>query len=166
MTEQQTIYRFSELLEYKFWTGDLVWRVSRGKARMGTIAGFANPNGYREIGIDGKNFKAHRVAWMMHNGPIPEGMYIDHINGFPGDNRMENLRLATQSQNLGNRRGTAGRKLPKGVVRSGSKKKPYKAAIMLNGRRYCLGYFGCPTGAHLAYVAAARRLFGEFARPA
>ena len=35
----------------------------------------------------------HRIIWERYNGPIPENMFIHHINGNPSDNRIENLQL-------------------------------------------------------------------------
>lgn len=47
-------------------------------------------------------FKYHRVIWYYFNGEIPEGMEIDHINGIRDDNRLENLRLVTHTENVNN----------------------------------------------------------------
>lgn len=57
-------------------------------------------NGYNAGGILGKVYSAHRVAWALHHGSwIPDGVEIDHVNRDPSDNRIENLRLATKTQN-------------------------------------------------------------------
>ena len=47
-------------------------------------------------------FLRHRVIWYYFNGEIPEGMEIDHINGMPSDNRLENLRVVTHKDNMNN----------------------------------------------------------------
>ena len=52
---------------------------------------------------DGTYDRAHRVVWVIHNGPIPEGKQVDHVNMDRADNRIENLRLADQGQQSMNR---------------------------------------------------------------
>jgi len=59
--------------------------------------------GYVVCLVDGVSMYAHRCAWMLINGAIPEGMQIDHINGIRTDNRIENLRLVTADENARNR---------------------------------------------------------------
>lgn len=59
-------------------------------------------NGYRRYNLNGKNYSAHRLVYETFVGPIPEGMVIDHINGDRDDNRVENLRCITQSENMNN----------------------------------------------------------------
>ena len=61
-----------------------------------------NINGYEYVTIDGKSKLAHRVMWEVFNGKIPEGMEIDHINTDRLDNRIDNLRLVTPSENKNN----------------------------------------------------------------
>jgi len=53
---------------------------------------------YHRCTINGNSYKLHRLIWIYHNGPIPEGMQIDHINHDRQDNRIENLRLVENSQ--------------------------------------------------------------------
>lgn len=57
---------------------------------------------YPTVSIKGKAFGAHRFVFAMVNGPIPEGMEVDHKNGDIKDYRLDNLRLATKLQNARN----------------------------------------------------------------
>jgi len=115
------------------------------------------------IRISRRHYKAHRIAWRIIYGKWPLED-IDHINGDPHDNRIENLRLATRTQNSGNmrlaRHNTSGFK---GVTWA---KKPerWQAQIKCHGNHYFLGHFDTPEEAHAAYCQAALRLYGEFAR--
>ena len=87
-----------ELFEYK--NGNLIYKISTAKCiKIGEVAGNINTNGYRRIVINKKVYQAHRLIWMFHNGDIETGLQIDHINQIKDDNRIENLRLATRSQN-------------------------------------------------------------------
>ncbi|EOU3097717.1 HNH endonuclease signature motif containing protein, partial [Yersinia enterocolitica] len=61
-------------------TGLLLNKISRYKARIGTPVGFSNGKGYLQVTLNRKPYRVHRIIWEMHNGPIPEGMQIDHID--------------------------------------------------------------------------------------
>jgi len=88
---------------------------------------------------------------------------IDHRDGDPSNNRWNNLRRATPSQNNANRRLQQNNAWGlKGVSRHRSR---WRASIRKDRRTHHLGVFSTPQAAHAAYVAAARKLFGEFARP-
>lgn len=62
---------------------------------MGTL----RKDGYWSTQIYKKNVQVHRIVWVLNFWSIPAGMEIDHINRNPSDNRIENLRLVTRSQN-------------------------------------------------------------------
>lgn len=93
--------RLRELLEYSSSTGKFVWKVQRGIAKVGSIAGKVNITGYRYISVDGKLYKAHRLAWLYVYGEFPPED-IDHINRVRDDNRIINLRKSSRGENLKN----------------------------------------------------------------
>lgn len=105
----------------------------------------------------------HRVIWEMHNGPIQSGMYIDHINGDSLDNRLENLRLASNAQNQQNsRKKQTGSSKYKGVY-FGKWCSAWRARIKYGKKYESLGYFNTQEDAALAYNRKAIELFGEHA---
>jgi len=153
-----------KLLDYDPEKGSFYWKDNRGrKGCMGKQAGSPH-KGYVSIHINGKDYMAHRLAWLICNGQDPGSKQIDHINGDKSDNRFANLRLATNSQNACNRsvsaRNTSGFK---GVSYS-RKKQAWKADVRINGATQHLGYFATPELAHMAYCKAAAELHGDFAR--
>lgn len=107
-------------------------------------------------------FMAHRLAYVIMTGElIPEGMEIDHKNRNPWDNRWQNLRLATRTQNCVNRGRTRGRSLPKGIFRYRNK---FVAKLSSSGVVHDLGAFDTPQAAAMAYHRKAVEVHGEFAR--
>lgn len=103
----------------------------------------------------------HRIILeRMLGRPLSPREFVDHINRNKVDNRRENLRLATPSQNGGNSIpfGSSGYK---GVRAT---KYGYMARICKDRKLHYLGTFDTPQDAHNAYKAAARKYFGEFAR--
>lgn len=112
--------------------------------------------------VNGSNYRAHRVIWEMHHGPIPDKMEIDHIDCNPWNNMLFNLRLATRSQNNSNKGLTNANK--HGLKGVSAFKSRFRSDIAFGGVKYYLGLFDTPEAAHEAYVAAAIRLHGEFAK--
>jgi hypothetical protein len=149
------------VFRYDHRSGRLIWRARddvRGGALSGKpVGGVAN--GVWHVKLKGYgSLLAHRVIWKMVHGTDPN--QIDHINGDSLDNRLENLREATPAQNSRNR-GRARKTDYRGVHRSGN---CWRALIRVDGRLIPLGTFRDPEAAYAAYVAAARKHFGEFAR--
>jgi hypothetical protein len=104
MTITVPIERLREALSYDAQTGAVTWKEDRKNGKpVGSIAGSLNPTGYRHIRIDGRMCQEHRIAWALHYGQWPDGN-IDHINGVPSDNRIENLRCVLQATNNRNAR--------------------------------------------------------------
>lgn len=95
------------LFEADFEKGLLYRRVSVPcrKGGKGTVVGCVNKkNGRKLVTIDGTNYAVSRIMWMLHTGRDPGNQYIDHINGNPGDDRIENLRMVSPGENIMNRR--------------------------------------------------------------
>ena len=64
--------------------------------------GSLDKDGYLILKIKGRQFKAHRIAWLLYYGRFPE-TEIDHINGNKLDNSIENLRLSDRRTNVRNK---------------------------------------------------------------
>jgi hypothetical protein len=112
----------------------------------------------------GTTFYLHRWIWDSWANRSLGGLQIDHINGDKLDNRLENLRVATNSQNQCNNRVRKDSSSKfKGVYYSKSKHK-YRAHIYANGKSIHLGFYTDPLEAAKAYDQAAIHYFGEFAR--
>jgi hypothetical protein len=108
---------WSDYLEYEPSSGRLLWKVSRGGpiGKPGIEAGTVKTCGrYRSFVLNHKRYYTHRVIWEIVNGPIPEGMCIDHLDGNGLNNRIENLRAASLSANQRNRR--VGKNTPLGIL--------------------------------------------------
>ena len=96
-----TAERLREVLDYDPETG-VFTRAKGGYGFFsGSIAGSKN-KGYIRIKVDGKLYGAHRLAWLYVNGTLPDGD-IDHINRVRTDNRISNLRVASDAENAQNK---------------------------------------------------------------
>ena len=146
--------RLKELLSYDQNTGVFVWLAqTSSRAKIGDIAGTLMAIGYRLIGIDGKLYRAHRLAWFYMTGDWPvAGM--DHINGVKDDNRWDNLREATQAENSQNMAIRSDNTSGYMGVCWDRRKGKWQAQIKVAGRNKHLGYFDMPEAAHAAYLAA------------
>lgn len=119
--------------------------------------------GYVEVSLCGKGYKAHRVIVALVTGVWPKDE-VDHTDLNRANNIWENLRLATRTQNLQNKPlyKNSTSKL-KGVTWH-KKEQKWRAQIQVNKKKIVLGRFPTAKAAHIAYQAAAKKHFGEFAR--
>lgn len=97
-----TAERLKELLSYNPETGEFRWNGGNGWRAVERIAGSLSDRGYVCIKVDGRTYKAHRLAWLYVHDEWPGGV-IDHINQRTGDNRICNLRDTTRTVNGFNR---------------------------------------------------------------
>jgi hypothetical protein len=130
------------------------WAIKRKGGRgLGKVAGTTNAAGYIVIGIDGKDYYAHRLAWLFTRGRWPTNE-IDHCNGVRSDNRILNLREADRSSNMHNLQG-ARRDSKTGVLGvSPHAAGGYVATIQIRGQHSHLGLFRTVEEAKAAYRAA------------
>lgn len=162
-----------QLLRYDAATGELIWLPrprelfpndrlynSWNTRRAGTVAGSVKLTS-KIISIDHIMYRAHRLVWLFVYGePVPD--LIDHIDGDPLNNRPQNLRAATLSQNAANSRrpkdNTSG---VKGVSFQYGKFCPF---VGYNHRTVWLGTFDTLEEAAAVRREAFKRFYGEFAR--
>ena len=156
-TESLTADELKHVLSYNPETGVFVWLIRPSKAvKAGMVAGCIEKRiGYSTIGIKGKIYKAHRLAWLYVHGEWPTGL-IDHINGQKADNRIANLRVVLadgNSQNVRkpNRRNKSGFM---GVIFFQNK---WRATMSYKGKTKWLGDYATPEEAHQVYLEAKRR---------
>ncbi|MCP4182404.1 MAG: HNH endonuclease [Hyphomicrobiales bacterium] len=164
---QMTQERLKEVLTYHpayepITAYPFTWRQQRPGCVPGRIAGTI-ANGYRQIEIDYKLFRASRLAWLYMTGEWPENL-VDHINGKRDDDRWCNLRAATYQENARNKQ--PGKRNTTGVVGVHPVKRngQWGAEIGVDGRNVKLGCFECVEDAAAARCQAEKHYFGEFAR--
>lgn len=155
--------RVRELLEYDAETGVFSWRVDRvAKGRLlvsaGSVAGTRTKQRRWIISVDGRQYYAHHLAWLVMTGEWPDE--VDHRNTDALDNAWANLRLADDQLNAENKRQALSTNKSSGVLGVSRSRKsrtnPWKAQIRFDGRIRYLGSFPTIDAAHEAYVAAKR----------
>jgi len=143
--------RLRKLFHYDPNTGIFI-RLSRN-----CIAGSKDTKGAIQIWIDGERYFAHRLAWLYVKGVWPP-IDIDHKDRVKSNNRWNNLRLATHSQNRANGHSTP----TKGTFRDGA---GWSAKVRKGGKVFHRSYHKTQEAARAAYVKAAKEAFGEYANP-
>jgi hypothetical protein len=141
-----------EMFNYE--DGQLINKYRRApSAPKGAIAGrLVKSVGYYSVTIKARRYQLNRLIWIYHNGEIPKDLLVDHISRDTHDNRIENLRLATYTQNEWNK--------PKlGCSFENGK---WRARVKRFGKNIHLGMFESKEKAMAAYDAYAAQLHGEF----
>jgi hypothetical protein len=152
--------RLKEIFDYI--DGHFVCKIPRSILKIGDVVGTQRKDGYVEICIDKKIYLVHRLVFMFFNGYFPKE--IDHINNIRNDNRIENLREVTHTQNQWNhakrKNNTSGFK----GVDFNKQNNKWRAQIRQNSKKLHLGLFLTPEEAYQAYCKAAIASRKEFAR--
>jgi hypothetical protein len=148
----------ARLKEVLYWNGEnFIWIYGN---KNNHIAGSKHAKGYRSIRIDGKSYLEHRLVWLWFHGCFPR-LDLDHIDRNKANNKISNLREATNAQNhqnqnirINNTSGSIGIHFRKDCQK-------WRAAIKVNGKQIYLGYFAEKSLA-IAARKQAEKLFHPF----
>ncbi len=122
--------------------------------KKGKAAGSLTDYGYKRVVFNGKEYKAHRIIYSLFKGVIADGLVIDHINQDKLDNRIENLRAVSNSENMKNRSMLPNNTSGINGVSWYKNVQKYEASISVNKKRIRLGYYADINEAKKARLAA------------
>lgn len=149
-----TAERLREVLDYDAVTGTFTWRMKIArKVMVGSRAG-STGSVYAEVGILGKSYRLHRLAWLYVTGEWPSGE-IDHIDQNKRNNAFSNLRDVGRSENLINQSQPLKTKRTstyRGVFPSSGGR--WFSRLKRHGKIQHLGTFDSEQEAHAAYLSA------------
>jgi hypothetical protein len=153
-----------ELFEYK--DGELYWKkrpsLKAVQAKIGNKAGTICNNLYKQVSINKEYYYIHRIIFAMFYGYFPN--FVDHIDGNPSNNKIENLREATQTQNNYNAvlksNNTSGYKNVYWDKRSSK----WLVMVKVERKNKHIGYFDNILIANNAAIMARKQYYGEFTR--
>ena len=156
-----TVELARDLFEYR--DGQLFWKADRGVNKLkGKLVGSNGSSGYLSVSVSYKKYLVHRIVFMLHHGYMPER--IDHIDGDPHNNRIENLRVCTQTQNSYNRKTRVDNISGVKGVHWGRRAKKWVGQIQVGGVKKHIGYFATKDEAAAAVQIIRLKEHQEFAR--
>jgi len=148
-----------DLFEYR--DGELFWKKTGKGRRLDLKAGNLRPDGRTDIYLQNKLYRSHRIIYMMFYGEMPEE--IDHIDGNPKNNKIENLRKVKHSENMQNVKLTKANTSGVKNVHWFKRDNTWQVQLRVNGLRKHIGYFDDFEFAALVATEARNKYHGEFA---
>ena len=158
-----------EFLDYNPDTGIIIWKkTTNQRIKVGQEAGSLNVRTknlvYRLIKFNHGSYKAHRLAYYMYHGIDPRNNDIDHEDRNGLNNKINNLRLATRSDNCKNRSMAENNTSGVTGVSWAKKRRRWEARLKMNGKQKYLGYFVNKEDAIQARKEGEKKYFGKFRR--
>jgi hypothetical protein len=150
---------FHELFEYR--DGSLFWKKPRKGTKKDKKAGTLNVHGYLQTQIDKKIIVNHRIIFMMFCGFLPK--QIDHIDRNTLNNKIENLRPATNAENQCNSKVKVTSKSGIKNVSWVKRKNRWHVRLKVNGKEKHIGYFTDVETAKIKAIEARKMYYGDFA---
>lgn len=144
--------------------GRVLGRLQKDGTRKEIFTGKDRGGYHRSYGLNTypENMRS-RLVWFAVNGPIPEGMEINHKNHDRADDRIENLELVTRAENNRYRNKQKNNTTGYKGVSWYKEQNKFKTEIRVNRKKKYLGFYACPIEAARVYDKAAREHFGRFA---
>ena len=150
-----------ENFDYK--DGELYWKVSpHGKIKINALVGTINPKGYKITKLNGKCYRNHRIIFLMFHGYLPN--CIDHIDGNSLNNKIENLRVASFSENGLNSKKPSNNTSGIKNVTWHKKLKKWRVRIAINKKMKTIGNYSDIELADLVAHEVRNKYHKEFAR--
>ena len=157
MMNQQTL---KSIVTYS--DGNLFWKSKRNGINSTNSLGWITDKGYLRCEINSVTYYIHRLVFLYHNGYMPKA--IDHIDGNPLNNKIENLRACSQAENMQNykkpKTNTSGIK----NVSWASRQKKWHVRVKSGNKDCHIGFFDSKFEAACAAYSARNKLHGEFCR--
>jgi hypothetical protein len=137
------------------------WKKVNKTAGCWNWTAYKNPLGYGAFSSPSGSRQAHRYSYELANGPIPEGMVIDHICHSPSCVNPDHLRACTQKQNMEHRAGAQKNNKSSGVlgVTFYKARNNWIGLVSHNKKSHFVGYFDTLEAAEAAVIAKRLELF-------
>lgn len=158
------------VFDYEPETGKLRWKFREGMRkdwnaqRAGKEAGSKKTEGYLQVGLDGRVLYFHRIVWAIVYGDFPASTVIDHIDGDKSNNRISNLRIASNSENNANAKRASDNKSGIKGVSWVKRCQKWHVAVVFEKKNHFVGEFAHLEDAAAAVRIARDKIHGDFAR--
>ena len=139
--------------------GNLIRKEGK-KDCLGKIAGYIKKNGYGLVRVAGKQHLLHRIIFLHHHGFLPQE--VDHIDGDPRNNKIENLRAAIHEQNMKNSKNYSTNKSGTRGVTWHKRTQKWQVDVQVNKRTCYLGTFADKELAELVSIEARDLMYKEY----